>query len=75
MEVVSSCCGEVSQGQGLNDWSGLRRKLNGAKNRDSLNDIAKTLQAWLRVNSVNVLEWPTQSPDCSPTVPIKSDRA
>ena len=27
---------------------------------------AKTMQEWLRDNSVNVLEWPSQSPDLNP---------
>ena len=27
---------------------------------------AKTTQEWLRDNSVNVLEWPSQSPDLKP---------
>ena len=31
-----------------------------------LKDTAKTTQKWLRDNSVNVLEWPSQSPDLNP---------
>jgi hypothetical protein len=27
---------------------------------------AKTTQEWIRVNSLNVLEWPSQSPDLNP---------
>ena len=29
-------------------------------------NIAKTMQEWLRDKSLNVLEWPSQSPDLNP---------
>ena len=43
---------------------------------------AKTTQEWFQQNSLNVLEWPRQSPDlnaiknsCAATLPIQPDRA
>ena len=44
---------------------------------------AKTTQEWLRDKSLNVLEWPSQSPDsklmehnnCAVPLPIQPDRA
>ncbi len=72
MVVVASCCGVFfsSRTRGL---VRVQRKLNAAKYRDILNEnlvqtghndpkhIAKTMQKWLMDNSVNALEWPSQS--------------
>ncbi len=34
---------------------------------------AKITKEWLRDNSVNVLEWPSQSPDLNPTEQLQRD--
>ena len=35
---------------------------------------AKTIQEWLRDKSLNVLEWPNQSPDLNPIEQIQSNQ-
>ncbi|CDQ92816.1 unnamed protein product [Oncorhynchus mykiss] len=46
----------------------IEGKMNRAKYRVILdeNHTAKTMQEWLRDKSLNVLEWPSQSPNLNP---------
>ncbi len=48
--------------------AGLRieGKMNAAIYKNILNDDPKHTKEWLRDNYVNVLEWPSQSPDLNP---------
>jgi len=63
MVEAASCCGDVFRQQELDLRLGPRfifQQVNNPKH------TAKITKEWLRDNSVNVLEWPSQSPDLNP---------
>ena len=65
MVVAASCCGDVFRAlQSALDLR-LRRRFIFQQDNDPKH-AANISKEWLQDNSVNVLEWPSQSPDMNP---------